>query len=76
MTAALKFLPDEAQMLQPADITVTILKKKKERKNHDKNNPRVANNTLDRIPKLPMLDLRLHFSVMCHHIPCWPFSWS
>lgn len=31
MTAALKFLPDEAQMLQPADIRVTILKKKKKK---------------------------------------------
>lgn len=37
---------------------------------------RVANNTLDRIPKLPMLDLRLHFAAMCYHIPCWPFNWS
>lgn len=51
-------------------------KKKKEWKNHDKNNPRVVNNTLDRIPKLSMLDLRLHFSEMCHHSPCWPFNWS
>lgn len=31
MTAALKFLLDEAQMLPPADITVTGLKKKKKK---------------------------------------------
>lgn len=32
MTAALKFLLDEAQMLQPADIPVTILKKEPKKK--------------------------------------------
>lgn len=31
MTAALKFLPDEAQMLQPADIRVTILRRKRKK---------------------------------------------
>lgn len=44
MTAALKFLLDEAQMLPPADITVTGLKKKKVR---TKTEPRVVKSTVD-----------------------------
>lgn len=63
MTAALKFLLDEAQMLPPADITVTGLKKKKVR---TKTKPRVVKSTVD--PKTTYVGSRAAFHVSLYSL--------